>query len=105
MPPPVPQWASSPHDGTVAFARPGYPWAMSDYLQNDPDRAGGLIADAQGEFVLDDPAGAFDPRTFREGSEPSPEQPADPSMDEPVDTPPVNDERMSGPREEIDKTR
>ncbi|WP_306203791.1 hypothetical protein [Actinoplanes sp. RD1] len=36
--------------------------------QNDPDRAGGLISDAQGEFVQEEPGGVFDPRAFRAGS-------------------------------------
>ncbi|WP_305782951.1 hypothetical protein [Symbioplanes lichenis] len=39
---------------------------MSD-LQNDPDKAGGLITDAQGEFVLEEPGSVFDPRAFRAG--------------------------------------
>jgi hypothetical protein len=74
---------------------------MSDeHLQNDPDRAGGLVTDGQGEFVGDDPGGAFDPRTFR-GSVPGPG--AEPDSPHEVDDPPVNDERMSGPGEEIDK--
>ncbi|GAA4966088.1 hypothetical protein [Actinoplanes utahensis] len=38
------------------------------YPQNDPDRARGLITDAQGEFVQQHPGGAFDPRTFRRTS-------------------------------------
>jgi hypothetical protein len=76
------------------------------YLQNDPDRAGGLISDAQGEFVEEDPGGAFDPRTFRSspsspsatGSSSAPAAgAADPAE------PPMDDERMVGPREEIDK--
>jgi hypothetical protein len=73
---------------------------MSDeQLQNDPDRAGGLITGGQGEFAGEDPGGAFDPRTFREGGA----APATGADEEDVDDPPVNDERMSGPGEEIDK--
>ena len=74
---------------------------MSDHLQNDPDRAGGLVSDGHGEFVTQEPGGAFDPRAFREdagrGDEPA-ERP------EPqVGKPGVDDQRMSGPGEEIDK--
>jgi hypothetical protein len=78
------------------------------YLQNDPDRAGGLIPDAQGEFVEEEPGGAFDPRTFRSRSASS--SAAGPASDEtvpdgsePVSEPPMDDERMVGPGEEIDK--
>ena len=70
--------------------------------QNDPDRAGGLVPDAVGEFVAEEPGGAFDPRSFR-GDRPDPE-PAAPSGDDAEATgPPMDDERMSGPGEEIDK--
>ncbi len=76
-------------------------------LQNDPDRAAGsLVPDAVGEFVRDEPGGAFDPRSFRGDREPivaSPEARAT-GAGEPA-RPPVDDERMSGPGEEIDKTR
>jgi hypothetical protein len=74
---------------------------MTDHLQNDPDRAGGLISDAQGEFVAQEPGGAFDPRSFRADADP--EHDAGPRRDEPVESPPVDDERMSGPGEEIGK--
>jgi hypothetical protein len=85
---------------------------VSEPLQNDPDRAGGLVSDAQGEFVEEDPGGPFDPRTFRDGGggergdgggggrtagadrEPEPDAGA----------PPVDDERMSSPGQEDDKT-
>ena len=79
---------------------------MSDeYRQNDPDRAGGLISDAQGEFVQQEPGGVFDPRAFREGTSPGSPPPApEPSSSEPGD-PPVDDERMAAPGEEIDKAR
>jgi hypothetical protein len=74
---------------------------MSDHLQNDPDRAGGLISDAQGEFVAEKPGGAFDPRTFREdvdrGDEPAAH--AEPEVEKPG----VDGLRMSGPGSEIDK--
>jgi hypothetical protein len=99
----------------------------SEPLQNDPDRVvGSLIADAVGEFVTDRPGGAFDPRIFRgpaTPAEPGPPTPAEPGPPTPADhgpptpadhgpaspggeaEPPMNDERMSGPGEEIDKTR
>lgn len=65
---------------------------MSDaYPQNDPDRAGGLISDAKGEFVEEEPGGAFDPRAFRD------------TDDDDAKRPPVNDQRMSSPGAEIDK--
>ena len=77
---------------------------MTDHLQNDPERAGGLISDAQGEFVAQEPGGVFDPRAFRssspDGDGSSPE--ADSSSD---GEPPMDEERMVGPGEEIDKTR
>ncbi len=93
---------SKSRDGTaVAGARPGYPGGMSDPLQNDPDRAGGLISDAQGEFVARQPGGAFDPRSFRKHVDRGDE--AEPGSQEPAGTPPMDDERMSGPGEEIDK--
>ncbi len=76
-------------------------------LQNDPDRASGsLVPDAVGEFVREQPGGAFDPRSFRADREP-----LDAAAEAEATTagnparPPVNDERMSGPGEEIDKTR
>ena len=76
---------------------------MSDeQLQSDPDRAGGLITGGQGEFVGEDRGGAFDPRTFRAGgTAPATGEAAADEKD--VDGPPVNDEYMSGPGEEIDK--
>jgi hypothetical protein len=81
---------------------------MSDpYLQNDPDRAGGLIPDAQGEFVEEEPGGAFDPRTFRSPSPPSPSSssssPPSPSSSSQDEEPPMDEQRMVGPGEEIDK--
>ncbi|GAA4592191.1 hypothetical protein BJY16_000545 [Actinoplanes octamycinicus] len=83
---------------------------MSDpqLRQNDPDRAGGLISDAQGEFVQQHPGGAFDPRTFRHGGRPA-DEPVDDSDDavEPDEAetprPPMSGERMSSPGREIDK--
>jgi hypothetical protein len=97
---------------------------MSD-LQNDPDRAGGLVSDAVGEFVAEQPGGAFDPRTFRtDHPDPDPDPDArgvplerstgtprasdgsDNARGVPVehhDGPPMDDERMSGPGEEIEK--
>ena len=74
---------------------------MSDHLQNDPDRAGGLISDAHGEFVAEEPGGAFDPRAFREHADPG-DDPAARRAPE-AGEPPVDDQRMSGPGEEIDK--
>ena len=77
---------------------------MSD-LQNDPDRAGGLVPDAVGEFVAEQPGGAFDPRTFR-ADHPDPSDGSDNVRGVPVehhDGPPMDDERMSGPGEEIEK--
>jgi hypothetical protein len=84
---------------------------MTDHLQNDPDRAGGLVPDAQGEFVAEEAGGVFDPRAFRSGSGPEREQrpggdrDGDEDRDEDRDGagPPMNDERMSAPGEEIDK--
>ncbi|MEV4638645.1 hypothetical protein AB0J80_14975 [Actinoplanes sp. NPDC049548] len=55
------------------------------YPQNDPDRAGGLISDAQGEFVEEESGGAFDPRAFQKKE------------------PPSDDDHMVGPGEEIEK--
>ena len=75
------------------------------YLQNDPDRAGGLIPDAQGEFVEEDPGGPFDPRTFRSPSSTSPADGPGGSGPEPEAEPPMDDERMVGPGEEIDKAQ
>jgi hypothetical protein len=82
--------------------------------QNDPDRAGGLVPDAVGEFVEQEPGGAFDPRAFRsdrgvplERSTGTPRSSNEPDNDRGVpvghDGPPMDDERMSGPGEEIDK--
>jgi hypothetical protein len=71
-------------------------------LQSDPDRAGGLITGGQGEFVGEDPGGAFDPRTVREGAA-APVTGETATDEQDVDDPPVNDERMSGPGEEIGK--
>lgn len=87
---------------------------MSDeqdrHLQNDPDRAGGLISDAQGEFVLQAPGGAFDPRAFHHGEPAGADEPADPepATDPEIGAagrPPVDGLRMSHPGEEIDKAR
>ena len=75
---------------------------MSDHLQNDPDRAGGLVSDAQGEFVAEHPGGVFDPRAFRTDVDRG--EDADPEPEHDVDPPPMNDERMVGPGEEIGKT-
>ena len=76
------------------------------FLQNDPDRAGGLVPDAQGEFVEEEPGGAFDPRTFRSPSSTSPaDGPDDSDGPGPEPEPPMDDERMVGPGEEIDKAR
>jgi hypothetical protein len=74
---------------------------MTDHLQNDPDRAGGLISDAHGEFVTQEPGGAFDPRAFREHVDRDDDAP--PAREHAAGSPPVDDERMSGPGEEIDK--
>jgi hypothetical protein len=77
-------------------------------LQNDPDRAGGLISDAHGEFVEQSPGGAFDPRSFREdgATRNTPGGPPPGNEDgAPTAKPPMDDERMSGPGEEIDKAR
>jgi hypothetical protein len=84
---------------------------MSDpHLQNDPDRAGGLIPDGQGEFVEEEPGGAFDPRTFRSASpsSPSPSSSSPPtsssaSSSSQDEEPPMDDQRMDGPGEDIDK--
>ena len=76
-------------------------------LQNDPDRAAGtLVPDAHGEFVASAPGGAFDPRSFRDdtGVEDPPAGGDGPDTAR-VAGPPMDDERMSGPGEEIDKTR
>ena len=76
---------------------------MSDkYRQNDPDRAGGLISDAQGELVKDSPGGAFDPRTFRHGGD-RPEPESDEATDDVAGEPPMDGTRMAAPGEEIDK--
>jgi hypothetical protein len=81
-----------------------------DHLQNDPDRAGGLISDAQGEFVASESGGAFDPRAFRSDSdapEPrgsdAPERPDAPAAADDEPAAPMNDLRMSSPGAEIDK--
>ena len=84
---------------------------MSDeHAQNDPDRAGGLISDAQGEFVEAESGGAFDPRAFRSGTgsptphgSDAPERPDAPAAGSSAPAPPMNDERMSSPGAEIDK--
>ncbi|MGA5303019.1 hypothetical protein ACPCHT_24030 [Nucisporomicrobium flavum] len=80
---------------------------MADHLQNDPDRAGGLVADAQGEFVEQESGGAFDPRAFRSSGSSGSEDSTDPARPEPDATagPPMDGERMVGPGEEIDKAR
>ena len=95
--------AESPNAETVRDWRPhaGYSPGMSEPLQNDPDRAGGLISDAQGEFVAQEPGGAFDPRSFREHADRDDD--ADGEPEPAAATPPVDDQRMSGPGEEIDK--
>ncbi|HEX8343378.1 MAG TPA: hypothetical protein VF657_01360 [Actinoplanes sp.] len=80
----------------------------SERLQNDPDRAAGnLVPDAHGEFVTSAPGGAFDPRSFRDGDDRPARGGAGPAARDadPPARPPVDDERMSGPGEEIDKTR
>ena len=76
-------------------------------LQNDPDRASGsLVPDAVGESVRDQPGGAFDPRAFRGDRDPIDADPEpDPAGAAEPGRPPVDDERMSGPGEEVDKTR
>ena len=74
---------------------------MTEPLQNDPDRAGGLISDAHGEFVAQEPGGAFDPRAFRKRVDRDDD--VSPAPDRAAGSPPVDDERMSGPGEEIDK--
>ena len=84
-----------------------------DHLQNDPDRAGGLISDAQGEFVEQESGGAFDPRAFRAAPSAGPvtgdttddaaERPDAPAATDERDGPPANDQWMSSPGEEIDK--
>jgi hypothetical protein len=70
-------------------------------MSDDKQRPGGLISDAQGEFVKESPGGAFDPRAFhgdRSADAPSP------SGDESgADSPPMDGTRMSSPGEEIDK--
>ena len=76
---------------------------MDAHLQNDPERAGGLIADAQGEFVEQESGGVFDPRAFRADTRDDAEAPAARSGD--PGEPPMDDERMVGPGEEIDKAR
>ncbi|GIF10538.1 hypothetical protein [Actinoplanes teichomyceticus] len=78
--------------------------SRDDFPQNDPDRAGGLVSDAQGEFVKQHPGGAFDPRAFRPGSHPE----AAPGTggardDEATPGPPMDGERMAAPGREIDK--
>ncbi|AGL19281.1 hypothetical protein [Actinoplanes sp. N902-109] len=76
--------------------------AQERYLQNDPDRAGGLISDGQGEFVQEHPGGVFDPRAFRHGrSEPAPAQDDDAP---PVGEPPMGNAPMTAPGGEIEKT-
>ena len=88
---------------------------MSDgYSPNDPDRAGGLISDAQGEFVEQESGGAFDPRAFRGDAPAGPgggtgtsddaaERPDAPAATDERDGPPADDQRMSSPGAEIDK--
>ncbi len=86
---------------------------MSDgYPQNDPDRAGGLISDAQGEFVKQEGGGVFDPHAFHHhGDSPvppssdAPERPDAPAASGERDGPSVNDQHMSSPGSEIDKAR
>ena len=76
---------------------------MSEHLQNDPDRAHGLVTDAKGEFVEDSPGGAFDPRTYRDGGRSEPGSDPDAPAPHAVEPPPMNDERMVGPGEEAAK--
>src|SRR3954447_6659306 len=120
MPPSAAWWEHSPHDGTVGAGPAGYPTSVSEPLQNDPDRAGGLVSDAQGEFVEEDPGGPFDPRTFRDGDGDGDggggggggsggggggrTTGADPEPEPGAGAPPVDDERMSSPGQEDDKT-
>ncbi|MEU4559384.1 hypothetical protein AB0F72_13435 [Actinoplanes sp. NPDC023936] len=79
---------------------------MSDtqgrYRQNDPDRAQGLISDAQGEFVQQHPGGAFDPHAFHSGRPAAP--PAEAGEDHPAGEPPMTGERMTAPDGELAKT-
>jgi hypothetical protein len=76
--------------------------AQDRYRQNDPDRARGLISDAQGEFVQQHPGGAFDPRTFRSHRPDAPS--ATDAEGQPVDEPPMAGERMVAPGSESAKT-
>ena len=78
---------------------------MSDqHLQNDPDRAGGLVPDSVGEFVEENPGGAFDPRTYADGGgnggDEHGDTATDPERTGPVARPPMDDQRMVGPGEE-----
>ncbi|AEV85831.1 hypothetical protein ACWT_4812 [Actinoplanes sp. SE50] len=69
--------------------------------RNDPDRARGLISDAQGEFVQEHPGGAFDPRAFRSGHPAPPAEP--PAASHPAGEPPMRGNRMAPPGEESAK--
>ncbi|GAA2852993.1 hypothetical protein Acy02nite_51100 [Actinoplanes cyaneus] len=75
--------------------------AQDRYPQNDPDRAEGLISDAQGEFVREHPGGAFDPRAFRPGRPAAPAEPA--GQDQPAGEPPMTGDRMAPPGGEAAK--
>ena len=92
-------------DDAFVWGRPdgGIPDRMDAHLQNDPDRAGGLISDAQGEFVAQESGGVFDPRAFRSDTDDSPAEPGTTSGG--ADGPPMDEPRMVGPGEEIDKAR
>jgi hypothetical protein len=99
-------WDGSPNPETYGgYARPGpgYPAGMT-HPQNDPDRAGGLVPDAVGEFVAEEPGGAFDPRAFRGDRSDDSDRgvPVERAGGTP-DGPPMDGERMSGPGSEIDK--
>ena len=76
---------------------------MDAHPQNDPDRAGGLISDAQGEFVQQESGGVFDPRAFRSDTRDTPAAAGSASAG--TDGPPMDEQRMVAPGEEIDKAR
>ncbi|MFC3989380.1 hypothetical protein [Actinoplanes siamensis] len=82
------------------------------HAQNDPDRARGLISDAQGEFVQQQPGGPFDPRAFRSGATAGPATEATEAAEageateaHPAGAPPMAGDRMTPPGREIDKAR
>lgn len=70
--------------------------------QNLPDLARGLICDAQGEFVLQHPGGAFDPRAFRSGRSVTAPA-AEPGEPRATGEPPMTGNRMTTPDAEITK--